>query len=468
MSTQLEENHAKGDWLVRNKFTNQTHSIHTTPQKAIKKAHEANNIDYEKNLNGGKDNGHTYESPYYAVLASHHYSEAQNPYHDTKTNESVEELDEAIKLPSDDELTKDHLNMLDAEHEKHFNAYHKAKPMSDSSYKHAKKMDILSSQMDHVRRCLKSKSCNEAKTPSLIAGTRKIASFGDHAHTAEVRHNKEFNEYEVHHYKNGVHQGEGPMSFHGDDKDLAIQNAKAEVGLHEDYSEKNPKIDLYHHEPGSENHGKYLTSTKWSPTVKHAVAGYEEKYPEMSGKVKGSKAKGCCESVVEMFESIISGELNESKEQFKSILAEKISYRLDEVKIQVAQGIFAEESEEDEAKETESFHNEHPVGQLKALSGDLNTDSENTVYNKDGSVNKNSGTSKGGRVKDTFNHLDGTKTEVSPNTAKVILSKLEIYKPEHSQRLVGTMHGSKQGWTQAVQEILQDHNSPELSSHKFK
>ena len=383
MTIQIEENHADGDWLVKHK-DGKIHSIHTDAKKALKKMRTLNDKDFEENLNGGTDNGHTYESPYSAVAAATHYK------------------DEAIKLPSDDELTKDHLNMLDAEHEKHFNAYHKAKPMSDSSYKHAKKMDILSSQMDHVRRCLKSKSCNE------------------------------------------------------------------EVGLHEDYSEKNPKIDLYHHEPGSENHGKYLTSTKWSPTVKHAVAGYEEKYPEMSGKVKGSKAKGCCESVVAMVESILSGELNESKEQFKSILAEKISYRLDEVKIQVAQGIFAEESEEDEAKETESFHNEHPVGQLKALSGDLNTDSENTVYNKDGSVNKNSGTSKGGRVKDTFNHLDGTKTEVSPNTAKVILSKLEIYKPEHSQRLVGTMHGSKQGWTQAVQEILQDHNSPELSSHKFK
>lgn len=271
MSTQLEENHAKGDWVVRNKFTNQTHSIHTTAQKAIKKAHEANNIDYEKNLNGGKDNGHTYESPYYAVLASHHYSEAQNPYHNTKTNEAVIELDEAIKLPSDDELTKDHLNMLDAEHEKHFNAYHKAKPMSDSSYKHAKKMDILSSQMDHVRRCLKSKSCNE------------------------------------------------------------------EVGLHEDYSEKNPKIDLYHHEPGSENHGKYLATTKQSPTVKHAVAGYEEKYPEMSGKVKGSKVKVYGESVVEMFESIISGELNESKNITSSILVSKIAQKLEERKIEVAQ-----------------------------------------------------------------------------------------------------------------------------------
>lgn len=180
---------------------------------------------------------------------------------------------------------------------------------------------------------------DEAKAKSLITGTRKIASFGDHAHTAEVRHNKEFNEYEVHHYKNGVHQGEGPMTFHGDDKDLAIQNAKAEVGLHEDYSDKNPKIDLYHHEPGAEDHGKYLGSTKWSPTVKHAVAGYEEKNPEMVGKVKGSKVKGCCESIIAMVDSILAGELNESNDQLKSILAEKIAYRLDETKIRIAKEI---------------------------------------------------------------------------------------------------------------------------------
>jgi hypothetical protein len=54
----------------------------------------------------------------------------------------------------------------------------------------------------------------------------------------------------------------------------------------EEYKESNPKIDLYHKETGA-----YLTSTNHSPTVKHAVAGYETKYPDMVGLCKGSKAK---------------------------------------------------------------------------------------------------------------------------------------------------------------------------------
>lgn len=72
----------------------------------------------------------------------------------------------------------------------------------------------------------------EGRKPSLITGTRKIASYeGDHGHTAEVRHSREYNEYQVHHYKNGVHQGEGPISYHGDDKEEAHDNAKYEVGM---------------------------------------------------------------------------------------------------------------------------------------------------------------------------------------------------------------------------------------------
>ena len=56
-------------------------------------------------------------------------------------------------------------------------------------------------------------------------------------------------------------------------------------GMKEEYSEKNPKIDLYHKDSGD-----YLASTNFSPTVKHAVTGYEAKNPDMVGKVKGSKA----------------------------------------------------------------------------------------------------------------------------------------------------------------------------------
>ena len=75
-------------------------------------------------------------------------------------------------------------------------------------------------------------SLDEAKA-SAITGTRKIASFdGDHGHTAVVRHSKEYNEYQVHHYKDGKHIGAENISYH-DTKADAIENAKHEVGLNE-------------------------------------------------------------------------------------------------------------------------------------------------------------------------------------------------------------------------------------------
>jgi hypothetical protein len=71
---------------------------------------------------------------------------------------------------------------------------------------------------------------------SPTKGTRKVASYGNHEHTAEVRYNPEYQEYQVHHYKNGKHQGEGPVSYHYDDKADAHSTAKHSVGIKEDTS----------------------------------------------------------------------------------------------------------------------------------------------------------------------------------------------------------------------------------------
>ena len=68
---------------------------------------------------------------------------------------------------------------------------------------------------------------------SPTKGTRKVASYGNHEHTAEVRYNPEYQEYQVHHYKNGKHQGEGPVSYHYDDKEDAHSTAKHSVGIKE-------------------------------------------------------------------------------------------------------------------------------------------------------------------------------------------------------------------------------------------
>jgi len=50
----------------------------------------------------------------------------------------------------------------------------------------------------------------------------------------------------------------------------------------EEYSPNNPKIDLH-----NKSDGKYISSTNWSPTVKHAVDAYETKYPQHKGNIKG-------------------------------------------------------------------------------------------------------------------------------------------------------------------------------------
>jgi hypothetical protein len=62
------------------------------------------------------------------------------------------------------------------------------------------------------------------KSPTL--GTRLIKKIGDEEHRAEIRHNKEYDEYQVHHYEDGKHMGEGPVSYHGDDKEDAMDTAK--------------------------------------------------------------------------------------------------------------------------------------------------------------------------------------------------------------------------------------------------
>jgi hypothetical protein len=64
------------------------------------------------------------------------------------------------------------------------------------------------------------------KVDSPIKGTRKVASYGDEAHTVQVRFDPDWQDYQVHHYRNGKHQGEGPVSYHGMDKEDAHDTAK--------------------------------------------------------------------------------------------------------------------------------------------------------------------------------------------------------------------------------------------------
>jgi hypothetical protein len=65
-----------------------------------------------------------------------------------------------------------------------------------------------------------SEEVNEAKAESPIKGTRLISKHeGKDGHHAEVRFSPDWNEYSVHHYENGKHMGEGPVSYHGEGKE---------------------------------------------------------------------------------------------------------------------------------------------------------------------------------------------------------------------------------------------------------
>lgn len=83
--------------------------------------------------------------------------------------------------------------------------------------------------------------------------------------------------------------------------------------LEEEYSDKNPKIDLYNKETGD-----YLASTNWSQNIEDAVAAYEKAYPDLVGNVVAELADGESE-YQEDDEYLEDDELNEiSKETLKS------------------------------------------------------------------------------------------------------------------------------------------------------
>lgn len=68
---------------------------------------------------------------------------------------------------------------------------------------------------------------SEQLDESVLSGTKLVKKYGDEANRAEVRYNPEYEEYQVHHYKDGKHAGEGPVSYHGNDKQDAHDTAKS-------------------------------------------------------------------------------------------------------------------------------------------------------------------------------------------------------------------------------------------------
>jgi len=84
----------------------------------------------------------------------------------------------------------------------------------------SKKLKLHSAQIKKLKEEIK-----QIDEESLTAGKRLISKHGEGSHTARVYKDTEYNEYQVHHYKDGKHMGEGPISYH-DDKEDAEDTAK--------------------------------------------------------------------------------------------------------------------------------------------------------------------------------------------------------------------------------------------------
>ena len=92
---------------------------------------------------------------------------------------------------------------------------------------------------------------NKRISESLTKGKKLISTHGEGSHIAKVYYDPDWEEHQVHYYRNGEHMGEGPVSYHsGNGRKEDRQEAKdsAEEGLrrlnkqkNESYVEENKK-----------------------------------------------------------------------------------------------------------------------------------------------------------------------------------------------------------------------------------
>ena len=123
-------------------------------------------------------------------------------------------------FPDEAQIKKYPTDTLRQETRKWANRYNSTKSGDPTTHEKFKKVYVFH------RNELKRRSQNEeleiveAKAESPIKGTRLISKHqGKDGHHAEVRFNPDYNEYQVHHYNNGKHMGEGPVSYHGEGKE---------------------------------------------------------------------------------------------------------------------------------------------------------------------------------------------------------------------------------------------------------
>ena len=83
---------------------------------------------------------------------------------------------------------------------------------------------------------------------SPTAGTRLVSKHqGKDGHHAEVRYNPDWQEYQVHHYHNGKHMGEGPVSYHGEGREGKKEATETAEHATKNFHVKNGKLHMNEH-----------------------------------------------------------------------------------------------------------------------------------------------------------------------------------------------------------------------------
>lgn len=124
---------------------------------------------------------------------------------------------------------------------------------------------------------------------SPVTGTRVVSRHGvGSTHHAEVRYNKDYEEYSVHHYKHGKHLGEGPVSYHGNDKEDAKNTAEHEVKRHNSVAES--VITEGKYKTGDTVHWKGMTGDTLAGVVHAVHQNHDEPMYHIKRHVDGASA----------------------------------------------------------------------------------------------------------------------------------------------------------------------------------
>ncbi len=132
-------------------------------------------------------------------------------------------------------------------------------PVKKNPSAKAGKFGVQFSVARHLAKQGMKQAMKPVKEESLTAGKRLISKHGEGEHTARVYKDTEYNEYQVHHFKDGKHMGEGPVSYHDDKEDA---QSTAEHSLKKRMGEEVEQIDELSTNTLKSYHNKALKDMK--------------------------------------------------------------------------------------------------------------------------------------------------------------------------------------------------------------